>query len=371
MFEENAAQSGEERAMKTTNFLFATSILLGMSVLAIPVRADSHPAGRPGTLNYVEGHAFVGTKALDAKSIGSVEVDPGQTLSTEKGKAEILLTPGVFFRLGEQSSATMISSGLTDTRMSVDHGEALVEVAEIHPENNLEILENGKATELLKVGLYDFNQNLSVVRVLDGEAMAMDGGKNVKIKSGHMVDLGVDNSVKARKFDKKEIEAEDLYHWTSLRSSYLAEANADYAPTYSFGGFGWFGDGWYWDPWFDAYTFIPGDGIFCSPFGWGFYSPWYAYGAPFYGGGHFYHHFNPAYGAWGPGAHYRPPANYGRGVHYGPRYGLTGRSSRGSVHTGGFHGAGSHGGGFHGGGGGFHGGGGGFHGGGGGGGGHR
>ncbi len=370
VIEEKAAQSGEERAMKTTYFLATTilaGVLAGVTVLAGPVLADAHPSGRPGTLNYVEGKAFVGTKSLDAKSIGTVEVDPGETLSTENGKVEILLTPGVFFRLGQQSSATMISSGLTDTRVSLDQGEALVEVAEIHPENDLRVQEDGKTTELLKAGLYDFNQNQGLVRVLDGEAMLEDGPRNVKIKSGHMVDLGTDGTVRAKKFDKKELEAEDLYRWTSLRSSYLAEANADYAPNYSYGGFGWYGDGWYWDPWFDAFTFIPGDGVFCSPFGWGFYSPWYAYGAPFYGSGHYYHHFNTSYQAFAAGSHYGLPANYGHGVHYGPRYGLAGiagRTRSGSVRASGFHGGGFHGGGFHGGGfsgGGFHGGGGGGH----------
>jgi len=70
---------------------------------------------------------------------------------------------------------------------------------------------------------------------------------------------------------------------------------------------GWWGSDWYWDPWFDAFTFIPGDGIFYSPFGWGFYSPWWVYGAPFYGYGygygrgygygygHYYHHFSTDY----------------------------------------------------------------------------
>ena len=87
-----------------------------------------------------------------------------------------------------------------------------------------------------------------------------------------MVDLATNRPIKAQKFDKKELEAEDLYRWTSLRSGYLAEANVDYAPD-SFGGNGWFGEGWYWDPWFDAYTFLPGDGIFFSPFGWVFIRP--------------------------------------------------------------------------------------------------
>ena len=52
-----------------------------------------------------------------------------------------------------------------------------------------------------------------------------------------------------------------------------AEADADTARLYVNGGPGWYGAGWYWDPWFSAYTFIPGAGIFYSPFGWGFYSP--------------------------------------------------------------------------------------------------
>ena len=55
------------------------------------------------------------------------------------------------------------------------------------------------------------------------------------------------------------------------------------ARQYYAGGPGWYGPGWYWDPWFWSYTWLPGDGIFYSPFGWGFYSPWYVGYAPYYG----------------------------------------------------------------------------------------
>ncbi len=370
--------------MKTSQIV-PTILLFGLAIFASPLRAEDRQPGRPGTLNYVEGQVYLGSQTLDASSVGKVEVDPGETLSTADGKVEMLLTPGVFVRLGDQSVATMISSGLTDTRLSVDQGEALVEVAEIHPENDLRILVDGKTTELMKTGLYDFNAGLHAVRVLDGEVMVEGTEKRIKVKAGHMVDLGMTEPLKARKFDKKELEAEDLYRWTSLRSSYLSEANADSARTYSYGGFGWFGDGWYWDPWFDAYTFMPGDGIFYSPFGWGFYSPWCASYAPFYygGGGHIYHHFNPTARGWGQEAHYGLPANYGHGVRYGARNGSAtfAAGARGTAfhgggfHGGGFHGGSSGGGGFHGGGGfgggGFHGGGGGGFGGGGGGGGHH
>jgi len=370
----------------------AAFVLMGLICSASPLRADNQAPARPGTLNYVEGQVYLGQQSLDSKSIGNVELAPGETLSTDQGKAEVLLTPGIFVRLGDESSAKMISTGLTNTQIALDRGEAMIEVVEIHPENFLGIVEDGRQTQLVKTGLYDFNENLNVVRVLDGEAVVKDAHEGVRLKGGHMVDLSMSEPPKARKFDRKEVEKEDLYRWTSLRSSYLAEANVDNSSTYAYGGPGWYGDGWYWDPWFDAYTFMPWDGIFYSPFGWGFYSPWCAFGAPifwgggFYGGyggygyGHYPHRFGPDPTRWGPGRHYGNPANYGHGVHYASRSegGMALGSRSGYMHGGGFRSGGSRGangfhgsGGFHGGAGGaFHGGGGGgfgggFHGGGG------
>src|SRR5579863_3790719 len=254
-----------------TNIGYA--LLLLLTFLPPPLRAEDRTPARPGTLNYIEGQVYLGTRPLNSQSVGTVELQPGQTLDTRNGKAEILLIPGVFVRLGDNAAARMVSSDLTFTEISLDEGEAFVEVVQIQPENDLRVIEDGISTRLQKVGLYDFDENLHVVRVLDGEAILRDGDRATKIKGGHFVSLSATGIVKAQKFDKKSVEAEDLYRWTSLRSGYLAEANADISPIYPTGGMGWFGEGWYWDPWFDAYTFMPGDGIFYSPFGWGFYSP--------------------------------------------------------------------------------------------------
>lgn len=48
----------------------------------------------PGTLNYVEGQASMGAVTRNAKSVGSMSLEAGQTLTTESGKAQILMTPG-------------------------------------------------------------------------------------------------------------------------------------------------------------------------------------------------------------------------------------------------------------------------------------
>jgi hypothetical protein len=341
-------------------YAIVLSLVLGTFLSVTPAQAtEAARTARPGSLNYVEGQVTIGNQAVDAKSIGSVELAPGQSLATTAGRAEMLLTPGVFFRLGDNSSATMISPNLTDTEVQLVHGDAIVEVTNTHRENNLRVIEDGKSTQLVKNGLYDFDADRDTVRVFDGQAVVQDNNREVKIKGGHEVSLN-DEPLKTQKFDKKSFETTDLYRWTSLRSSYLAEANADAARTYIVGGAGWFGNGWYWDPWFSAYTFIPGDGIFYSPFGWGFYSPGFVYGAPYFFGGRYYHHFGGDYHAWGPGYHYGMPYNYGHGVHYGGRlnaggaYGYRGGAAPHAFNGGGFHGGAVAGGGFHGGGGGAH-----------------
>jgi hypothetical protein len=280
---------------------------------------------QPGTVNYIEGQAAIGAQALTEKSTGST-LAAGQSLSTQNGRAEILLTPGIFLRLDHHSSVRMVSPGLADTIMALQKGRALIEVADIRPENNVRIGENNSNTQLLKAGLYDFDADRGIIRVFDGKAEVQQAGQHMDLKSGQQVALNAAGKLKERKFDKKT-DMDDFYRWASLRASYLAEANVDQARTYG-GGTGWsptsfYGNGWYWDPSFDAYTFIPDDGIFFDPFGWGFYSPWDAYGAPYFGYG---------YGGYGYGGYGYGGVGYNR--HFGPghhpRYAASGRSS-GSV----------------------------------------
>jgi hypothetical protein len=317
---------------------------------------------QPGTINYVEGQSSIGGQPLGEKSAGSVRLLAGQSLSTQNGRAEVLLTPGVFLRISNNSNIDMLSPDLANTILFLQKGRALVEVANIRPENNIRINVNGASARLLKPGLYDIDADRGQIRVFDGKAVVQTNGRQIELKGERQLELNTQAALKARKFDRKAYE-DDFYRWASLRSSYLADANVEAARRYAGGG-GWspgvWADaGWYWDPGFDAYTFIPGDGIFYSPFGWGYYSPWFAFGAPVYGYyGGFHHHF---------GSGYRPP--------HGPGHGFSGHASHIGGNSFGSHGFGSfhRGGGFRSGGGGFHGGGGGFHGGGhgGGGGGHR
>jgi len=178
--------------------LFLAAIV---SVPAFAADAGSNAnAAVPGSINYVEGQVSMGTRALDSKSIGTIELQTGQSLTTQKGKAEILLTPGVFLRVGNNSSVKMISPSLTDTEVSIDKGHAMVEVAEIHPENDIRISEDGSTTRLLKTGLYDFSLSQDQLRVFDGKASVDDGGRSVTVKGGRMLNLAESSPLKRSKF---------------------------------------------------------------------------------------------------------------------------------------------------------------------------
>jgi hypothetical protein len=267
--------------MKLAKFNWAI-VVVAAALLALPARGDTdRRTAVPGTLNYVEGQASIGDQSLDSKSIGSAQLENGQELSTGNGKVEILLTPGVYLRLGNNSSVKMVSSGLADTQVSVDQGEAMVEVDQLYKQNNIRISQPGADTRLMKTGLYDFNAANGQVRVFDGQAIVSADDRNTKVNGGHEVALNSGAVIKAHGFDKTAVRNDDdLYRWSSLRSEYLSEANVDTAQLYYANGFwgpGWWGPGWgpgwFWDPWFAGFTFMPGAGFLYSPFGWGYYSP--------------------------------------------------------------------------------------------------
>lgn len=346
--------------------ILRSTLGLVVATLAAPAWANPNPASQmgpaqPGTLNYVEGQATLDGQPVDRNAIGSVQLQPGQTLATQNGRVEILLTPGVFIRLGNNSSIRMVSPDLANTEIRLDKGRALVEVDWIQKENMIRVDAGNVPVELQKKGLYDFDADKSQVRVFDGRAAVLESKRETHIQGGDEVTLAA-GKLKPQSFDKKFYE-DDLYRWSQLRSSYVAEANAEMAHTYQ-GGYGWapspwVGDDWYWDPWFDAYTWLPGDGMFWSPFGFGFYSPMFAGRAPFYGGFHGGRTFGPGY---------RPAVRAANVQYHGNSYvnsqaaarsngarsgsGFSGASGGGFA-GGGFHGGGGMGGGgFHGGGGG-------------------
>ncbi|MDE3202568.1 MAG: hypothetical protein KGN79_16780 [Acidobacteriota bacterium] len=313
----------------------------------------------PGALNYVEGAVTLNGASISNRQVGVSSLQAGDALSTGNGRAEVLLTPGIFLRLDHDTRVNMVSPDLTRTQVNVESGRIAIEVDQLFPQNDIVIGDNGVYTELVKAGLYEFTTNQPAVMVFDGKAAVQIGdGKYRTVKGHHMFTLEeqVDGRTLAKEkpvgFNVRDAEGQ-FYNWSSLRSEYLAQDNNQMAPYYAASA--GFVPGWYWDPFAWDYTYI-GLNPFYSPFGFGYYpfgwNNWYGaypvYGGGWYGGRVYggRHRFIEGHTPVSPRPGVRPL--YGGGqVH-------SGFGGRGSVHA--FSGGGF--GGFHGvmGGGGFHGG---------------
>lgn len=342
---------------------FGITLLAG--ILSVPAWAQTYPnmnqtnpnmnapqqGPNIGMINYIEGQASIDSQPLNPSAVGQASLQAGQVLNTQNGRVEILLTPGVILRLDANSAVMMNSPGLANTDLTLQRGRAIVEADQVLPGNNIMIRVGNAATRLQRNGLYEIDANSGLIRTFDGQAAIQVNGRDIDVKAGHQLALNTNEKLKVRGFDKKANE-DELYRWASLRSAYLAEANVNAARMYTAGGPNFYGAGWYWDPYYTAYTWIPGDGLFWSPFGWGFYSPWMVGYAPYFGfgfgyGGGYYHHFGPGYA---PSAAMARAAAMHGAVGNARSGGFAGRGYSGGGFAGGMRGGG--GGGMHGGGGG-------------------
>lgn len=250
-------------------------------------------SARSGLIHFVEGQVYLGDQAVESKFGTFPEVKENQQLRTEEGRAEILLTPGVFLRLGENSSFRMITNRLIDTRLEFLKGSAVVEAADVPRDNSVTVVYGDTTIHVVKKGIYRLDASPAELRVYDGEAEVAAGDKRVEAKEGHVVAL---DTLAEQKFDKTATDA--LNRWSERRAGYVSMANVSAANslrTSMFSSDSMFMSGWYFNPYFGMYTFVPGmSGMWSSPYGYRYWSPFdvymaympgYYYNPVYYGGG--------------------------------------------------------------------------------------
>jgi hypothetical protein len=223
-------------------------------------------------------------------------------LKTGKGRAEILLTPGVFLRIGEDTSIRMLDTRLVSTRVDILSGTAVIESDDPQlglKDSPVTLLYKDYEIRMIKHGLIEITSEPAQMKVFKGEAevAVSNNGSAVNkavIKEGHLMPFSA--GLVSEKFDPKV--GDDLVLWARDRSENLSAANMSSARSISQGscyvacnnGGGAWNGGWYYNPYFDMITYVPGGGVFWNPWGYGFYSPltignYYYPTGTWYGGG--------------------------------------------------------------------------------------
>lgn len=250
------------------------SMLLPFVFVCAGACAQSVISAHSGVVHYIEGDVAIDGSVIQPKFGEFPDLKNGQVLATEEGRAEVLLTPGVFLRLAENSSVRMVSNTLSDTQLQVISGSALIEAGELLPDNSITIECAGVRIALPKKGLYGVDAANSKLRVFDGQAIATLGNQQIAVHKSHEIALG--ETLADVKFDAKETDP--FYRWNVRRAEYIAaanvtaahiESNSNLRSGYAAGS----GGAWNWNPYFGMFTFLPASGVYNSPFGSVFYSP--------------------------------------------------------------------------------------------------
>ena len=271
-------------------------LALGAAVMAgassFVASAQSVISAKSGLIHYAEGRVFLGDQLVENKFGNFPDIKENAQLRTEDGRAEVLLTPGVFLRIAENSSFRMVTNRLIDTRLEFLSGSILVEADELLKDNGVTIVYNDYAVQIEKKGIYRFDSDPAALRVYDGAVLAQINGKSQEIKEGQL--LAMNGDLKLAKFNKDDVDA--LYKWSKRRAEYISMANVSAAKSVQDSGMGWYSSGWAFNPYFNMYTFIPYRGSYYNPFGYALWSPFtvydYLYSPGFYntgyvnGGGH-------------------------------------------------------------------------------------
>ena len=284
--------------------LWVSGASLAIVVLgSLPATAQTVIGAKSGVINWVEGDAFLGDKPYVMQPSQFGEVKENMIFRTEEGRAEVLLPPGVFFRIAEKSSFKMISNRLIDTRVELLTGSGVVEVDDLAKEATVTVVCKDGTVSLTKPGLYRFDTEPAQIKVFKGTAEVATGGENISLPAGKM--LALSGAVaSAEKFNIADTDSFD--HWSRRRGELLANANISAAhqssssyggyssdPCYGYGGSGSYGGPygtgpfarplgtWGYNPYYGLGTYIPCQGRLMSPYGYAFWSPVAVYQAYF------------------------------------------------------------------------------------------
>ncbi len=180
---------------------------------------------RAGTINYTRGEVSVDAQAMRKAPLKFPMLHEGQVLRTGNGRAEVLLGPGVFLRLGEHGALRMLNTHLEDAQVEVQQGTALVEVVEMPIGSDVHVVVGPTRTGFKGIGLHRFEADAGELRVFGGHAEVYAANRAVEAGRGKVVHLG--EALSVSKFDPRLIKNDALHQWAARRSFLLFSSSRE------------------------------------------------------------------------------------------------------------------------------------------------
>jgi|SRR5580698_3442343 hypothetical protein len=193
------------------------------ALLIVPAGAQSVVSTHAGLIHFFEGAVYLGDRPLESHLGRFPSVPQGEELRTAGGRAEVLLTPGVFLRLGENSAIRMISNQLADTKVELERGAAIVESGGPTPDTAVTLTYKGWNIRFPEKGMYRIETDPARVLVTEGEAeVAAVGGPPVTVAKG----MGLPLEKLLAPEPSTELLSDSLGSWSEGRDQSISADNA-------------------------------------------------------------------------------------------------------------------------------------------------
>jgi hypothetical protein len=205
-------------------------VLLAFTILpalVIPALAQTVISARSGVIHFFEGKVYLNDEPLESRFGKFPTVAPGAELRTEQGYAEVLLTPGVFLRLGEKSAVRMIGNDLTDTRLELMAGSAIVDSVEPGSGTSVTLIFRDWKIHPLEKGAYRLDSEPPRLWVDEGKAQVSrvtDAGADaaVSVSQGKVLPF----AAVLVPDEANDEPADKLSEWSAGRGESIAADNA-------------------------------------------------------------------------------------------------------------------------------------------------
>jgi hypothetical protein len=187
------------------------------AMLAVPAAAQTLLPARPGVILYLEGRAMLDADPVAVSPPRWPQMRPNAVLRTDDGRAKVLLNPCLLLHLGNHSALRMVMNSLTDARVELLAGSAVVDADGGNRTGSVELEVQGNSVRIARDGLYRFDSSPAQIRVYYGVA-AVKGTGRLTLAAGHALLFG---RASARSFDRKQTDAFD--EWSDRRVRQLMD----------------------------------------------------------------------------------------------------------------------------------------------------
>jgi hypothetical protein len=172
-----------------SGFFLLLLVVLLFVVVAGDAGAQSVVSVRSGLLNFSEGAVFINNQPVKQHAGAYSSLQEGSDLLTQSGRAELLLTPSAYLRIGQNSAVRMISSRLTDTKVELLYGSAMLDSTEALENSAITLIFKDKQVHTSKPGKYRIDSDPPQFRVLQGTAEIAGSGGSIKLLADQMIPL--------------------------------------------------------------------------------------------------------------------------------------------------------------------------------------